>query len=316
MEFDLSQQQSEVLASVRTLLSRYAGPDHLHELGGDAPAYDVALDEALETAGFGTIGEHSDGGALDAALVVEEVARALGSVAFGARALVAVGLGVADLPRPIALVSANHRGPARFAADAATLLVVDASSDSGSVRAVGIDPGTFARVRSRFGFPFGDVDEVPGGGEVLADVSAKRALAWWQVSLALEMVGSMGAALDLTVRYVTERKQFGRAIGSFQVVQHRLADLTVLTDGARYLALEAAFRGAPEQSAAVALTHGATVARRLPTELHQLSGAIGFATEYPLHLSTMRLPALLAEARSMSSAERDLVALRWPGSTP
>ena len=312
MEFDLSQQQSEVLASVRTLLSRHAGPDHLQELGGDAPAYDVALDDALEAAGFGTIGAEADGGPLDAALVVEEVARALGSVAFGARALVAVGLGVADLPRPIALVSATHRGPARFAADARTLLVVD----PGSVRVVAPEPGTFSRVRSRFGFPFGDVNEVPSGGELLAGISAKRALAWWQVSLALEMVGSMRAALDLTVRYVTERKQFGRAIGSFQVVQHRLADLTVLTDGARYLALEAAFHRAPEQSSAIALVHAATVARRLPTELHQMSGAIGFATEYPLHLSTMRLPALLAEARAMSSAERDLVALRWPGSTP
>ena len=316
MEFDLSQQQSDVLASVRTLLSRHAGPDHLQELGGDAPAYDVALDAALEVAGFGTIGADADGGPLDAALVVEEVARALGSVAFGARALVAVGLGVADLPRPIALVSATHRGPARFAADARTLLIVDPASDTGGVRAVGIEPGTHARVRSRFGYPFGDVDDVSSCGEVLAGISAQRALAWWQVSLALEMVGSMRAALDLTVHYVTERKQFGRAIGSFQVVQHRLADLTVLTDGARYLALEAAFHGAPEQSAAIALIHASTVARRLPTELHQMSGAIGFATEYPLHLSTMRLPALLAEARAMSAAERDLVALRWPGSTP
>ena len=312
MEFDLSQQQSEVLASVRTLLSRHAGPDHLQELGGDAPAYDVALDDALESAGFGTIGAHSDGGPLDAALVVEEVARALGSVAFGARALVAVGLGVADLPTPIALVSATHRGPARFAADARTLLIVEPDG----VRCVDVAPATFVRVRSRFGFPFGNVDEVPSGGEQLVGVSAKQAVAWWQVSLALEMVGAMRAALDLTVRYVTERKQFGRAIGSFQVVQHRLADLTVLTDGARYLALEAAFHGAPEQSAAIALTHASTVARRLPTELHQMSGAIGFATEYPLHLSTMRLPAPLAEARAMSSAERDLVALRWPGSTP
>jgi alkylation response protein AidB-like acyl-CoA dehydrogenase len=316
MEFDLSHQQSEVLSAVHTLLSRHAGPDHLQELGGDAPAYDVALDEALEVAGFGTIAAHTEGGPLDAALVVEEVARALGCVAFGARALVAVGLGVADLPRPFALVSATHRGPARFAADARTLLVVDPASDSGGVRAVGIEPGTYARVRSRFGYPFGDVVEAPSAGEVLGGVSARHALAWWQVSLALEMVGSMRAALDLTVHYVAERKQFGRAIGSFQVVQHRLADLTVMTEGARYLALEAAFQGAPEQSAAIALIHASTVARRLPAELHQMSGAIGFATEYPLHLSTMRLPALLAEARAMSSAERDLVALRWPGSTP
>ncbi len=79
--------------------------------------------------------------------------------------------------------------------------------------------------------------------------------------------------------------------------------------------MECAWLGAPEQAAAVALAHASAAAKRLPAELHQMTGAMGFATEYPLHLWTMRLPALLAEARSVSAVENDLVALRWPGST-
>jgi alkylation response protein AidB-like acyl-CoA dehydrogenase len=314
VQFDLSPQQSDVLAAVHTLLGRHAGEARLRDLGGDAPAYDFELDAALEAAGFASIGTDADGGPLDAALVVEAVASALGSVAITGRALVAAGLGLTELPRPIALVSSRHHGPARFAADAATLMVIEAG-ESGCIRVADVSEGRFARVHSRYGYPFGDVDTVPDGTE-LAGVTAARATAWWQVGLATEMVGSMSAALGLTVSHVRERKQFGRAIGSFQAIQHRLSELTVLLDGARFLVLEAAFRGAPEEAAAAALIHASTVARRLPGELHQMSGALGFATEYPLHLWTMRLPALLAEARSITSAERDLVALRWPGSTP
>ncbi len=70
----------------------------------------------------------------------------------------------------------------------------------------------------------------------------------------------MSAALRLTVDHTRERKQFGRPIGSFQAVQHRLAELAVLVEGARWLALEAAFLGAPDDAADLALTHACVAA--------------------------------------------------------
>ena len=63
------------------------------------------------------------------------------------------------------------------------------------------------------------------------------------IALALELVGSMRAALDLTVAHVSDRLQFGRPIGSFQAVQHGLAKCAVAVEGARWLAYEAAWSG-------------------------------------------------------------------------
>ena len=161
---------------------------------------------------------------------------------------------------------------------------------------VDLAPGTFRPVRSRFGSPLGDIDVLPAGGATLAEARAHRMIAWWHVALAVEAVGTMSAALRLTVDHTRERKQFGRPIGSFQAVQHRLAELAVLVEGARSLALEAAFLGAPDDAADLALTHACVAARRVCADAHQFTGAIGFAEEYDLHLWTMRLPALVVEA--------------------
>ena len=83
-----------------------------------------------------------------------------------------------------------------------------------------------------------------GGGERLP--LGRRMRAWWRVALATEIAGTMRGALSFTTQYVKERRQFGRAIGSFQAIQHRLADCVVLTEATRWLAYEAAFHGAPD----------------------------------------------------------------------
>ena len=292
MDFDLAGHQQALLDAVTTLLGRHAGPARCRALGGASPDYDRALDDAMHAAGFVDVAADPGAGPLDAALVAEAVAGAAGVIAYGAEALVATGLGLSGVAGPVALTTAAHRGPVRFGADAAVLLVLDGAQ----VRVVDVAPGTFARVPSRFGYPFGDIDAPAPGGTVLAAGSGARMLAWWRVALAVEAVGAMAAALRLTVDYTRERKQFGRAIGSFQAVQHRLAELAVLVEGARWLALEAAFLGAPDDAAELAATHACVAARRVSADTHQFSGAIGFAEEYDLHLWTMRLPALVAES--------------------
>ena len=91
----------------------------------------------------------------------------------------------------------------------------------------------------------------------------------------------------------------------------------MLVEGARWLALEAAFLGAPDGAAELAATHACVAARRVCADTHQFSGAIGFAEEYDLHLWTMRLPALVAEAgwlardRGRRDPERRGRALTW-----
>jgi alkylation response protein AidB-like acyl-CoA dehydrogenase len=132
------------------------------------------------------------------------------------------------------------------------------------------------------------------------------------VAIAAEIAGRLNAALDLTVRYAKERTQFGRPIGSFQAVQHRLAQLHVAAQQCTWLARAAAWSAEAETAAAAAALSSDT-ARWGSVELHQLTGAIGFTEEYDLHLWTMPLQALRVELGGLAAHSGDLAAARWAG---
>jgi alkylation response protein AidB-like acyl-CoA dehydrogenase len=310
MRFTLTSDQHALLDAARTLLARHAGAGRARALGGDAPGYDVELETALIDAGFAGCARDPDVGALSAALIVEATAEALGVIAIGARALVAPGLNLDPPAGPIALMVAGHAGPVRFAGDGGAVLVACADE----ARLVRLTEADVEPVVSRYGYPLGRLlapDSWAARGEPLGSGSGARLRAWWRTALAVELVGTMRAALDLTLEHVRHRHQFGKPIGSFQAVQHRLAETTVLVEGSRLLALESAWLGAADESAAISLTHASGAARRVLYETHQLTGATGFAVDNDLHLCTMRIPALLAEADSAAFAEA-AVAARWP----
>jgi alkylation response protein AidB-like acyl-CoA dehydrogenase len=121
----------------------------------------------------------------------------------------------------------------------------------------------------------------------------------------------MRAALDVTLDYVKQRRQFGRAIGSFQALQHRLAECHVLAEGTRWLALEAAWQGACPEVAAGAAAYAAAAAARVFAETHQLSGAIGFTREHDLHVFSMRLVALGLELGGLAEHRRAAARAHW-----
>jgi alkylation response protein AidB-like acyl-CoA dehydrogenase len=127
------------------------------------------------------------------------------------------------------------------------------------------------------------------------------------------MLGAMEAALAITVSYVQRRRQFGRAIGSFQAVQHRLALCTVQLEGTRWLTCEAAARGAPEEAVAIAAAYACDAAQRVFRETHQLSGAMGYTREHPLHVFSMRLVALRLEHGGAGAHLREIARTRWAG---
>ena len=291
MDFTLDSHQEAVLEAVGTLLSRHAGADRLRELGGDEPGYDHDLDKRLVEAGFLDLADSHSPHRLDAALVLEAISAALGSSAAGWRLLVGPTLGI-DVEGPVAMVAEGHSGPARFAADAEAIMVIGLDQ----VRLVRPARG-IPRVRSRLGWPVGDVCDLPAGG-VVDGVPPPEVRSWARVALAVEMVGAMQFALDLTVGHVSERRQFNRAIGSFQAVQHGLAECAVAVEGARWLALESAWTGAAA-TAAAALTQAVEASKLIFSRTHQYSGAMGFTREYDLHLATMRLPALRSEAEAL-----------------
>ncbi|MFD9036047.1 acyl-CoA dehydrogenase family protein [Streptomyces sp. NPDC059567] len=107
-------------------------------------------------------------------------------------------------------------------------------------------------------------------------------------ALAAESVGAAQAALDRTVEYVGSREQFGRPVGSFQAVKHRLADLYVQVEAARSLAYGAAREPA---TGALALAAALEALRAVAGETIQLHGGIGFTWEHEAHLYFKRATA-------------------------
>ncbi|MCX5421563.1 acyl-CoA dehydrogenase family protein [Streptomyces sp. NBC_00078] len=103
--------------------------------------------------------------------------------------------------------------------------------------------------------------------------------------LACEAVGAADRALEGTVEYVKQREQFGRAIGSFQAVKHRLADVYVQVQAARSAAYYAAWAAAHgERAGGLALAQALEALRAAAAEGIQLHGGIGFTWEHEAHL--------------------------------
>jgi alkylation response protein AidB-like acyl-CoA dehydrogenase len=139
------------------------------------------------------------------------------------------------------------------------------------------------------------------GGRVLASGAAARAeharaVDEWRVLTAAALVGLAQGALDLAVAHVCTRQQFGVPIGSFQAVQHRLADLVTDLDGARLLVWEAAWAADADSQraaelAAMAFVWAASTATRVATESLHFHGGYGFTLEHDIQLFFRRAKA-------------------------
>ncbi len=308
MDFELADDQRAILESVESLLEQHAGAARAALLNRKAD-YDAPLERALQDAGFLEVALGDETGPLEAELVVEAVARAGGVVAVGAGALVAPALCGRLLPGPVAIAGAGQSGPVRFAAHARTLLV-DAGEEA---RVLALEPGDALPIRTNFMLPMGRLSADAARGESLGPGSGPRLRHWWRVAIAAEIVGCMDAALAITLDYVKRRRQFGRAIGSFQAVQHRLAECAVWIEGSRWLGREAAAGGATAEASATAAAHAAAAASRVFHDAHQFHGAMGFTREHDLHVFSMRLQALRLEAGGVGAHRLAAARARWAG---
>jgi len=110
-----------------------------------------------------------------------------------------------------------------------------------------------------------------------------------------EMVGNIQRVLEMTVDYAKERKQFDRAIGSFQVIQHYCADMATDVDGARLSTYRAAWmlsEGLPcTKEVAIAKAWVGQASQRVLALAHQIHGAIGVTVEHDLQYYTRRAKA-------------------------
>ena len=124
-----------------------------------------------------------------------------------------------------------------------------------------------------------------------------RAYEFGVLATAAQLVGAGQAMLDQSVEYAKQRTQFGRVIGSYQAIKHKLADVHIALELARPLVYGAALSLAEWTSdtardvsaAKVAATEAALQAARSSLQTH---GAIGFTQEHDLSLLLLRAQAL------------------------
>lgn len=133
--------------------------------------------------------------------------------------------------------------------------------------------------------------------------------------LAAEQVGAAQHLLDLSVEYAKSRLQFGRQIGSFQAVKHRLADCLVDLEHARsatYHAVWALTDGTddPALAASIAQATASAAFAKIAADTIQVHGGIGFTWEHQAHLYFKRATtdaALLGSAEAHRSRVAELV---------
>jgi hypothetical protein len=311
----LSAEQRALSDSAAQVLSQL-GPGTVAGLG-DAERR-AKLDAAAAGSGWrelraaGTDGAPGASG-VEVALVAEQLGRGLADVAFLGPTLAAewrrrAGAPPATSPETV-LLTADLAEPATsgaggVAVDAAgcqTALVLVPDGDGFSLGAVAVRAlrGGVDLTRPSAPVPASAAVSVIAGQE--RPISSEDLLEWTALGLATtcaDLVGTMQGALDLTVAYARERRQFGAPIGSYQAVQHLVADAATSLEGSRSATLFAAWAvdALPPAdalgAAAAAKSYAARAGRTVCETAIQVHGGMGNTWECLAHVYLRR--ALLA----------------------
>jgi len=107
-----------------------------------------------------------------------------------------------------------------------------------------------------------------------------------RVAVAIGAVGLAQASIDAAIKYAQERKQFGRPIGSFQLIQEMIVDMAMMTEAARLLCYQAYYLiGKGEicfKEASMAKAYSTEMAVQVTSKAIQVHGAYGISEEYPV----------------------------------
>jgi alkylation response protein AidB-like acyl-CoA dehydrogenase len=147
----------------------------------------------------------------------------------------------------------------------------------------------------------------------------ERAVDEWRVLTAAALNGLRATALDIGLTYIKNRKAFGTLIGSFQAVQHRLADVSVAGDGAELLAFEAAWAADTGQLnaallASYAFSFSSRTAFMTCREALQFHGGYGVTLEYDIQLYFRRAKAWPLALGDLALEEERAAVLSFPTS--
>lgn len=350
-EYAFTEEQQALRAAVRKFCADNFGEDTVRQLMESEPRYDRAVWRRLgsELGVLGMAVPESDGGVggslVDQAVAVEEFGATLacgplfGTVYLAIPALVACPAGdardellaalvdgertAAFEPEPLSAAAGTLTGTvARVVdADAADVLLIAATgSDGVGLYAVDLTgPGVqrtplvtmdLTRPQARIALDGAPATLLAGPDE--AERVITHALQVGAALLAVEQVGAAQHLLDLSVEYAKSRLQFGRQIGSFQAIKHKLADMMVDAEHARSTAYHAVWALAdasddPALAASIAQATCSQAFSRIAADAIQVHGGIGFTWEHQAHLYFKRAAT---DAALLGSAEqhRDRVA--------
>ncbi len=318
----------ELANTVRAVLTKHGDRDVLRRAIDSEHGYDQSLWSLLcEQVGvaalaipeeYGGIGA----GLVEALLVVEELGRTLhtppmlGSAVLGAQALLLAGdteacerllPEVAEGTRTLAVCWADAHGwdtpgvrvedgklsgTAHYVLDgvnADTLIVVTTQGlyeiDATTAEITRTLAPTMDPTRRLSEITFTAAPARPLGGDV-ATITRLREIAW--AAVAAEQVGAADHCLSMTVEYSKSRVQFGRPIGSFQALKHRMADMYVLVESARsaaYAAIADLTAGTADPlDLAAARIHCSQTLNTVVGETIQMHGGIAITWEHDAHL--------------------------------
>lgn len=311
MSFQFTEEQVGLADSVRKFFSDRVSSAMLHTFR-DRPAWDDALTNELCELGIFSLFSMGDEsykpGAIELGIIAAESGRGLFPLPLGE--LVACGpYLVSTLPADDQSVSKKAReeifsGSRRvvFACTAESGLVIPTTVTQADVLVLeqgGVYRIPYESVVRGSTIPTVDLLQpmqtftvAPQAKQLLA-ITEDRVRTMLFVCRSNECAGLAARAVSMTTEHVTTRKQFGSPIGSFQAVQHRLAEMHLLAESMASLARFAAWAvdHSPAQApfaARSAMVFAATHVAEILEGAVQLHGGIGFTWEYDLHLFLRR----------------------------
>jgi alkylation response protein AidB-like acyl-CoA dehydrogenase len=348
----LSDERAELAASVRRHLAGRFPLSALRDAFDPAPGPLPGWDE-IAASGYPLIGVPESAGGIgslvDLAALLEEAGRALLSVPLLATVLslhtrLAAGIpldeGAGTVPAGLAVARAGQ--VAGGVLTASRVAVLDAPSVRRLTIALPDGLGTLltdldaaavrdAAVRDAAGPPPSGTTRIdPGRPAVVTDLAGLPARAVWRVdaslddvlaparvAVAADLVGVAAGALDRSVRHALDREQFGRKLGAFQAVKHKLADVYVAVEGARSVTRAAAITLADPLAGPdarvlplLAKAAAAEAALRATAAFVQVLGAMGVTFEADAHLYFRRAQQTAPFLGSAAQCYRRAVELR------
>jgi alkylation response protein AidB-like acyl-CoA dehydrogenase len=307
MDFGPSAEQREIQRTARELLGERAKPERVREHAEAGRSDDGLWRELCELGWPGiAVAEQYGGqglGCVELSILCEELGRTVAPVPFLPSALAATLIGHAGsdeqrerwLPglasgATLGAVGTAREGVAELVVGGAQAEVVVMIEEDGTARiAATTAPDTASEpiqsidpTRSAASVSLAD-----GAGETL-DGDVAGGLDRCLVAIASELVGVSERALEMTVAYVKERRQFGVPVGAYQAVSHRCAQMLLETEQARSLSAYAAWTADAEparlaEAAAMAKAAASDAGREVTASAIQAHGGIGFTWEADVH---------------------------------